>query len=277
LRARHFVLSAGAIGSPAILLASALPDPHGVVGKRTFLHPTVVSGALMPQKVEAYYGAPQTVYSDHFLDGVALDGPAGFKLEVPPVHPILGGITLPGFGTEHARWMTQLPNLQVMIALLRDGFHADAPGGRVVLRSDGSPVLDYGMTDYLWEGVRRAYLAMAELQFAAGAATVLPLHESAAAASSWHAARTAVDSLPLRSLAARVVSAHVMGGCAMGTDPARSVVDEAGRHHHVANLSVHDASVFPTSLGANPQLTIYALSGRMATGLASALGKPVPA
>jgi len=273
VRARHFVVSAGAIGSPAILLASALPDPQGLVGKRTFLHPTVVSGAVMPQKVDAYYGAPQTVYSDHFLDSAALDGPAGFKLEVPPVHPILGGITLPGFGAEHARWMTQLPHLQVVIALMRDGFHAGAPGGQVVLRSDGWPVLDYGMTDYLWEGVRRAYLAMAEIQFAAGASTVLPLHESSSAATSWRAARAAIESLPLRSLAARVVSAHVMGGCAMGADPTTSVVTEAGRHHHVANLSVHDASVFPTSLGANPQLTIYALSARMATGLAASLGK----
>jgi choline dehydrogenase-like flavoprotein len=276
LRARHFVLSAGAIGSPGLLLASGLPDPHGVVGKRTFLHPTVVSGAVMPQKVEAYYGAPQTVYSDHFLDAVALGGPAGFKLEVPPVHPILGGITLPGFGVEHSRWMSQLPHLQVAIALLRDGFNAGAPGGQVVLRADGWPVLDYAMTDYLWEGVRRAYLAMAEIQFAAGATAVLPLHESAATIASWPAARAAIASLPLRSLAARVVSAHVMGGCAMGPDPATSVVSEAGRHHYVANLSVHDASVFPTSLGANPQLTIYALCARMSAGLAAALGKAVP-
>ena len=270
VRAKHFVLSAGAIGTPGILLASALPDPHGLVGKRTFLHPTVVSGAIMPQKVEAYYGAPQTVYSDHFLDGAALDGPAGFKLEAPPVHPILGGITLPGFGLEHARWMTQLPHLQVLIALLRDGFHPGAPGGQVVLR-DGWPVLDYAMTDYLWNGAQRAYLAMAEIQFAAGATSVLPLHENAAASANLREARAAIEALPLRSLAARVVSAHVMGGCPMGPDPASALVSEAGRHHHVANLSVHDASVFPTSLGANPQLTIYALSARMATGLATAL------
>ena len=43
---------------------SALPDPHGVVGKRTFLHRTVVSGAVMPQKVEAYYGADPAVHAD---------------------------------------------------------------------------------------------------------------------------------------------------------------------------------------------------------------------
>ena len=130
------------------------------------------------------------------------------------------------------------------------------------------------MTDYLWEGVRRAYLAMAQLQFAAGATTVMPLHENGAPLASWRAARAAIESLPLRSLASRVVSAHVMGGCPMGPDAASSVVSEAGRHHHLANLSVHDASVFPTSLGANPQLTIYALSARMASTLAGALGKP---
>ena len=97
------------------------------------------------------------------------------------MHPILGGITVPGFGAEHARWMTQLPNVQVLIALLRDGFHDESQGGRVVLRSDGWPVLDYSVPDYLWEGVRRAYLAMAEIQFAAGARSVMPLHESASA------------------------------------------------------------------------------------------------
>lgn len=271
VRARHFVLSAGAIGTPGLLLASNLPDPHGRVGLRTFLHPTVVSGAVMPKKVEGYFGAPQSVYSDHFLDGAPLDGPAGFKLEAPPVHPILAGITLPGFGEAHARWMRRFPNLQVLIALLRDGFHPESPGGRVVLRDDGWPVLDYAMGDYLWEGARRAYLAMAEIQFAAGAASVMPLHESAVPATSWRAARAGIEGLPLRALAARVVSAHVMGGCAMGADPRSAVAAENGRHHHVENLSIHDASLFPTSLGTNPQLTIYALCARLADGLAASL------
>jgi choline dehydrogenase-like flavoprotein len=102
---------------------------------------------------------------------------------------------------------------------------------------------------------------------------VMPLHENASGAASWREARAAIEALPLHTLTARVVSAHVMGGCPMGPDPVTSVVSEAGRHHQVANLSVHDASVFPTSLGANPQLTIYALSARMATGLATMLGK----
>ena len=188
-----------------------------------------------------------------------------------PTHPILVGITLPGFGEEHARWMAKFPHVQVVIALLRDGFHAESQGGRVVLRSDGSAVLDYVMSPYLWEGVRRAYLTMAEIQFAAGAKTVRPMHENAHGANTWHEARAEIEGLPIKALATRVVSAHVMGGCAMGRDPRSSVVDESGRHHHLANLSIHDASIFPTSVAANPQLSIYATSARLATALAKNL------
>jgi choline dehydrogenase-like flavoprotein len=273
LRARHFVLCAGAIGSPAILMRSHAPDPNLNLGRRTFLHPAVVSAALMPGKVEGYFGAPQSVFSDHFL-AADVGGPAGFKLESAPVHPILAGITLPGFGAEHARLMSRLPDLQVVIALIRDGFHPESRGGRVVLRADGSAELDYTLSPYLWEAARRAYLAMAEIQFAAGAQEVMPMHESARPQSSWTEARRAIEALPLRALAARVVSAHVMGGCAMG-EARSSVVDAEGRHHQLANLSVHDASIFPTSVGANPQLTIYAQAARLSSGLAKALTPPV--
>jgi choline dehydrogenase-like flavoprotein len=273
IAARHFVVAAGAIGSPAVLLRSHVPDPHFTLGRRTFLHPTVVSAAVMPSPVNGYAGAPQTIYSDHFLDSVPLAGPVGYKLEAPPVHPILAGITLPGFGNDHGGWMREFPNLQVVIALLRDGFHERSPGGRVRLRQDGSPVLDYPMGEYLFEGMRRAFLTMAEIQFAAGAKTVMALHEDASPSTNWAQARAAIQALPMAALRTRVVSAHVMGGCAMGSNARESVVDEAGRHHQVANLSIHDGSIFPTSIGANPQLSIYGLTARLATGLAKSLGR----
>ena len=100
VRAKTFIAAGGAIGTPALLLRSKVPDPHGIVGKRTFLHPTVVSAALMPERVDGFAGAPQTIYSDHFLDTLPLDGPIGYKLEAPPLHPILVATTLPGFGAD---------------------------------------------------------------------------------------------------------------------------------------------------------------------------------
>jgi choline dehydrogenase-like flavoprotein len=64
-----------------------------------------------------------------------------------------------------------------------------------------------------------------------------------------------------------------MGGCPLGADPRDSVVDPAGRHHQLANLYVVDGSLFPTSIGANPQLSIYAIAARLSTGLATALAR----
>ena len=57
----------------------------------------------------------------------------------------------------------------------------------------------------------------------------------------------------------------------MGVDPKESVIDGYGSHHHVANLSIFDGSMFPTSLGANPQLSIYGIITRNATTLAKRL------
>jgi choline dehydrogenase-like flavoprotein len=271
IRARHYVLAAGGIGTPALLLRSGVPDPHRVLGRRTFLHPTVISASVMPQPVEAYAGAPQSIYSDHFLDNAAIDGPIGFKLEAPPLHPVLFGMTYQGIGTAHADGMKAFAHTQVLLALLRDGFHPASSGGIVGLRADGSPVLAYPLTPFVWDGVRRALLAMAELQFAAGATTVVPVHERAGAYRSWAEARTAIAELPLEPLLTRVVSAHVMGGCGMADAPERGVIDGRGRHFQLENVSVHDGSVFPTSLGANPQLSIYALTARNATSLAERL------
>jgi choline dehydrogenase-like flavoprotein len=254
-----------------LLLRSGVPDPHGLIGRRTFLHPTVVSVARMPTRIDPFAGAPQTVYSDHFLDTLQPEGPVGYKLEAPPVHPILGAITVPSHGPAHAGWMRELPHLQVVIALLRDGFHPDSAGGTVALRSDGTPVLDYPLTPYLWDGVRRAFLSMAEIQFAAGATRVMPVHGAGAAYTGWTDARRAIGDYALAPLATPVVSAHVMGGCPFGSDPKRSVVDQDGRSHHLENLYVLDGSLFPTSIGANPQLSIYGIVARLADALATQL------
>jgi choline dehydrogenase-like flavoprotein len=68
-------------------------------------------------------------------------------------------------------------------------------------------------------------------------------------------------------------SYHIMGTCRMGADAATSVVGPTGRTWDVENLLVADSSVFATSAGYNPTLTIVALAARMAHLLA---GTPLP-
>ena len=277
VRAKHFVVAGGAINSPALLMRSKAPDPYRLLGKRTFLHPTAISAALFAKPVNGFDGAPQTIYSDHFLDSVAIDGPVGYKLEAPPLHPVLLATTLQGFGEQHLEIMRQFDHAHSLLALLRDGFHEHSVGGNVQLLDDGSPVLDYVMTDYMWDGVRRSLLAMAEIQFAAGAKSVHPGHESAGGYTSWANAQKAIAAFDYRPLLTRVVSAHVMGGCTMSDDPKLGIVSGKGRYHGIANLSVHDGSLFPTSIGANPQLSIYGITARLASELAQSLtGKPAP-
>jgi choline dehydrogenase-like flavoprotein len=274
LRARHYVVAGGAINSPALLLRSNAPDPDGLLGKRTFLHPTLIAAGVHPQRVDGYAGAPQTVYSDHFLHTAPIDGPLGYKLEAPPLHPVLLSTTMAGFGVQHAELMRQFPHLQGMLALLRDGFHPASQGGTVTL-DDGRPVLDYPLNDPLWDGARRALLSMAEIQFAAGASSVQVAHESAPRYTSWRDAQTGIAALPYRLHMARVASAHVMGGCMMAGSGQAGVLDPDGRYRGLMNLSVHDGSLFPTSIGANPQLSIYGITARLASNLAQSLtGRP---
>jgi hypothetical protein len=233
------------------------------VGRRTFLHPTLFTFGRMPDEVNGFHGAPQSAYSDHFQWQHVADGPMGFKIEAVPMHPAFASVIIRGFGLEHRQRLNDLKYTSGFLALLRDGFHPDSLGGCVQLRPDGSPVVDYPINGYLLEGAKRAILKMAEIFFAAGAKSVHVGHFQTGDYTSWSEAQKAINQLAFEPLILRVGSAHVMGGSAMGPDPREAVVDETGRHHHTDNLYVMDGSLFPTSVGANPQLSIFALAAKL--------------
>jgi choline dehydrogenase len=268
IKARHFIAAGGAINTPALLLRSQLPDPHKRVGQRTLIHPVVVTIAVMPERIDGYYGAPQSIASDHFQWKDGATGPMGYKLEAPPLAQGLSSSALNRFGNDLRQEMAALPNTNVLLALLRDGFTPESPGGSVRLAPDTSPLLDYDLSDHVWDGARRAMLSMAEAQFAAGARKVRALHTDATFQSSWADARRDIAALPMKKFKTTLFTAHQMGGCAMSENPTWGVVNSRGQHHQLSNLSVMDGSVFPTSIGANPQLSIYGLSAQNASALA---------
>lgn len=271
VRARRVILAGGAINNPGILLRSKAPDPHQRIGKRTFLHPTTLAMSIFEQDINPFYGAPQSIYSDHF-QWQEVSGPAGFKLEVPPLHPgFASGFFGPMSPDQLSEGMGQLPKNQWFIALMRDGFHEQSKGGTVELDKHDQPLVDYPITEYLLNGVKRAYLAMVEMQFAAGAKRARPGHKRAPFYTSWADAKAGIAELAIKPHLATIGSAHVMGGCAMGEDTARSVVDSNGKFHQLDNLFVMDGALFPTSIGANPQLSIYGLVLKLSEHLAATL------
>jgi choline dehydrogenase-like flavoprotein len=274
--AKHYVVAGGAINSPALLKRSDTPDPHGLIGTRTFLHPVSFSSGVYDEKIEGWAGAPQTIYSDHFLHTGPIDGPIGFKIEATPMHPGLMSVLLGGIGGDLAERFKNYPHTQLLLSLMRDGFHPESQGGTVMLNLDGSPLLNYTLTPYVLDGFRRSFLAMAEMQFAAGAKKVVPYHASGQYYTSWAQAKAAINAFEMKPYKTGAGSAHVMGGCRMSGKETLGVVQSDGTHWHVKNLSVHDGSLFPTSVGANPQLSIYGLTNRLSTQLAKRLtGKDV--
>jgi choline dehydrogenase-like flavoprotein len=63
-----------------------------------------------------------------------------------------------------------------------------------------------------------------------------------------------------------------MGGCGAAGAENQGVVRPDGVHWQLQNLSIYDGSIFPTSVGANPQLSIYGITNRLAQALAKRLG-----
>lgn len=271
VKAKHFVLSGGSINTPALLLRSDAPDPHKQTGKHTCIHPVNLTIADMPNKIDGYYGAPQSIASNEFLWPEKDADRPGYKLEVPPIYPALSSAVLSTHGKALADTIERLPHTNAMLALVRDGFDEASPGGEIRLDDNGYPLLDYDLTDFLRRGFQHSYLRMAEIQFAAGAKRVMPSHLDGKWVTNLKEAKSHIDSLPYEKFRMSLFTAHLMGGCAMGEDAKHSVVNSEGHHHQLENLTILDGSVFPTSLGVNPQLSVYGFTAKNATALAKEL------
>ncbi len=259
---RGLLVAGGAINTPALLLRNRL-DSNGIVGRRTFLHPTVPVIGIFREPVEAFYGAPQSVSCHQFAD--RLDR-VGYVLETAPVHPMLAAIAFPGHGEAHRQIAARLPFVQATIALLIDGHHDDV-GGAIDVTAGGRINIAYPIAEPLREAARDAIKNMARLLLAAGAEQVMTLHDDPVTIRD-EGDLARVDRTPFEPQRHTLFSAHQMGGCPMGQDTRRSVVDSRGRHHAIENLWITDGSVFPTALGVNPQLAVYAHARLFATQIA---------
>jgi len=90
--------------------------------------------------------------------------------------------------------------------------------------------------------------------------------------SNFHAANSVDDLSQIeRSQRSRstieLFTVHMMGTCRMGSTPRKSVVDLSGELWDLPGCYVADASLFPTAVGVNPQVTIMALATLVAQRL----------
>lgn len=270
VKARHYVVAAGAINSPALLLHSDVPNPSGQLGKRTFVHPVPVSVADFADPIDGWHGAPQSIYSNQFMWRDGVGGKMGYKMEIAPMLPGLMSMVMGGVGEQLFERVSKLKHASCALSLLRDGFNPENQGAEVSVDKNGYPVVDYDLNGYVWEGVKSALASTVEAQFAAGAKSVMPSHLDATGWQSWAEAKKGLADLAYEPVKTTLFTAHLMGGCQMGR-PDEAVCDSNGQYYGLDNLSVLDGSLFPTSIGANPQLSIYGLVAKLATALSAKL------
>jgi hypothetical protein len=255
--ARVVVLAGSAVGSAALAIASGIPDPHHQLGRNLRLHPGGVVAGRFDKVIDAVHGIPQSYECTELL---SFDDGVDRRVWIIPAfaHPIGTASSLPGFGATHMRAMREYQHLSVLTAMVHD-----QTSGRVSLDRDGRPSLDYELCQGDKEQLGLGLAACARLLFAAGAKEVtipaiVPLRLTRP---------SDLDRLDLGHADPRdfpLTAVHPMGTMRMGGNPETSVVNPTGEHHHVHGLFVADGSLFPTSIGVPPQMSIYAFALHLA-------------
>ncbi len=256
VRAKIVVLSASAVGSAAVALASGLPDPFGLLGTGLRLHPGGVVAAVFDRSIDGAQGIPQSYECTEHL---SFEEGSDRRVWIIPAfaHPIGTASMLPGFGATHMAQMRKYNHTAALTAMVHD-----ETSGTVRLK-DGRPALDYTLGEPDRRQLARGLVACARILFAAGAREVrIPAIPAVRLASA--ADLDALDTSFVRPHAVPLTAVHPMGTMRMGDDPKTSVVGSTGEHHQVRGLFVADGSLFPTSIGVAPQIGIYAMALHLA-------------
>ena len=263
IEADTFVLAAGGLGTPRLLLLSDSPcfpqglaNGSGLVGRCLMLHPygridgqfDAPLGAWAPQEIAG-------IVCLEFLQTNAASGAVrGVKLQLTtgpgPEALVRGagaGVPIP-WGADHHKVLEarfdRICGFTVCAEDLAERDNRVTLSDRIADR-DGLPAarMIYEVSDNSRQLLEFGLDRAGEILREAGAGT---LHRT-----------------PLRDQA----GFHLMGTARMGWDPTGSVTDPQGRCHDVANLFIADASTFVTSSCLNPTATAQALALRVADAI----------
>jgi choline dehydrogenase-like flavoprotein len=258
VRCRHAIVACGTLLTPGLLRASGLGTRSGELGRNLSIHPASAARAVFDEDLDPWVGVPQSAYIDALQDeGIMFEGISG-----PPDQ---AAMSTPRSGPEHRELMAAVRRTASFGVMVHD------TGRGSVHRHLGRTIVRYDLHPVDAARFQRGMAVLADVFFAAGAReVVVPLAGVPTLRDGDTGPLTAARIRP------RHVSAmafHPLGTARAGADPARSVVGPDLAVHGIEGLHVADGSVVPSSLGVNPQITIMALSTRLAFHL---LGQPAP-
>lgn len=256
VRADHVVLAAGAINTPVLLLKNGLANSSGLVGENLHFQPGGAALAEFDEEIKIWSGATQGYFARHPDDPEIL-------AEAFSSSPETFVVAAAKPGADAHRFLRNLKHIAGSGFLIRD--HSS---GTITPVKTGPPRISYDVVDGDRRKMTMAVELITRMFFAAGARRVRPLLGGAQWFETWQECTRFVRTIDSPADFSLYAS-HPMGTCQIGEDPERSVVRPAdGRTHDHEGLYVMDASLMPTALGVNPQMTIMAqcmaLSRRLA-------------
>jgi len=255
--AQVIVLSAGAINTPALLLSSGIANGNGRVGRELHLHPSVLLSGLYDEDIYGYRGIPQSYYVDEFID-LERDPDSGYILMPVYGFPVMTATQLPGFGPAHFEMMKNYHRMVGILVLMHD-----QSSGQVRVDNRGRPQITYTVNPAEQQLFVEGLQHCAEILFASGATkVVVPYTRPLVLAPD--DSLDVFQQLGVRQGDIPIASTHPQSTCAMGEDKRRAVINSYGQSHELSNLFVCDMSVFPSSLGAPPQISTASLADRTA-------------
>jgi len=250
--ADKIILSAGPIASSEFLLKNKIANKSGKVGKYLSVHPASSVVGLFDEKINGERGMVMAYYCDKFSARKIPD--RGFMIESVFVAPSGFSLIMPSFGLKNMEYVKKYDNVAMAGVLVHD-----EPVGKISLNQNEDAVLDYTLTKgdqkRMVDGIRetvRIYLKAGAKQVITGHIEPTIIHNES------EISKITDDSAGMGKLL--VASAHPQGGNRMGKNANNSVVNSYCKSYDIPNLYVCDASVFPTAVGVNPQLTVLAIS-----------------
>ncbi|MBI2058605.1 MAG: GMC family oxidoreductase [Nitrospirae bacterium] len=255
VRARIFIVAGGTIMTPFFLKKNRLFNSSGQVGKNLTIHPAVRVQALFDEEIYGWHGVPQSYYVDQFKDlGIMMEGAHG--------PPSLMSSSLPFIGRKYADLLAQIKNVAAFGVMVSDTSKG------TVYNIWGRPVVWYQINRYDADRLMKGVVEMSRIFFAAGAKEVYTTLHGMPVLKSMDDLKK-LEAMKVKRGHLEMSAFHPLGTCRMGSNPRESVVDPYGRVHEMKNVFICDGSIFPTSLGVNPQITIMAFATRNAEYIAN--------
>jgi choline dehydrogenase-like flavoprotein len=254
IKARDVILACGAVQTPLLLLGHPGMWRSRQLGRNFTVHPNIKVIAVYPHIIDSWKGVSQLGQTRQFRD-------EGILFAENMVPPSAAGSTLPFIGDKLWDIMKRYRSMIVTGILVED-----SSTGRILRGPFAMPIPIYNITDYDHQRFLKGARLLAGMHFEMGAdMVILPFHTMSIAHSPDDLCN--IDSSRIRRTDLELFTPHLMGTARMGSNPKNSVVDSSGQLWDLQHCYIADASLFPSPVGVNPQITIMALASFIAAQL----------